>query len=274
MNAHSRRTLVRAAAPLAVLLGAACSGATTSYVPRDPMLRGSPLYYYRPRGGVTPRALLFFFGNDVAFWEAHQRLAERLAARGYDVVGFDVRRYFYTVSDTGAARTARVASDIDTLLAHVRRELGDTRIPVVLGGHSLGADQAAWVAANAPPPGLIGVLMVSPTARSHLYATFEDRANLGESTEPGSFSAAELVRRLRRAVRVAVIRGGHDPYRSSDSAILAAGAGHVTYSNVPFAGHSMHSLIIAAPIIGRALDRITDGASAAGAVAPVGGTTP
>src|ERR1700724_921454 len=73
---------------LLALVALGCTPAHSAYVPRDPELQREPLYFYPARS--RPKAGVFFLGNDLGFWEPHQKLAERLANDGFGVVGFDV----------------------------------------------------------------------------------------------------------------------------------------------------------------------------------------
>src|ERR671931_445676 len=62
------------------------------YAPRDPRLRTLPLFFYPAESRGPARAFVFFLGNDLGFWKAHQQLAERLARHGHAGGGLDVRR--------------------------------------------------------------------------------------------------------------------------------------------------------------------------------------
>ena len=62
------------------------AGVPPNYVARDPVLRAAPVRMYR---ADRARAFVWFFGNDIGFWGAQQRLAASLARRGVDVVGAD-----------------------------------------------------------------------------------------------------------------------------------------------------------------------------------------
>ena len=239
-----------AAAAVALLLAACVAPAKAPYVARDPVLRAAPLYLYPAR--EPARALLFFFGNDVGFWKAHQDLAERFAREGIDVVGFDVRKWLRTLPD-GPAHDSAFTAGVDTLLAHARRELGAERLPVIYGGHSIGAEFAIWMGAHGTVPDLVGVLAMSPGNRSHLEVTLADLAEGAEPSGPDSFSVPDEIALVRPGVRIAVVRGQHDKYVSADSAILARGAGRAKRWYIPFGGHSMKNLLLSWPFIDRAM---------------------
>jgi hypothetical protein len=135
-------------------------------------------------------------------------------------------------------------------------ELGADSMPVIIAGHSFGADIALWAEANAPMPGVIGVLALGPTKRDHPTVTLNDKMNIGEPTEPGSFSVADQIRNTPPKVRIELLRGASDKERRSDSEFISAGGSRLGYTVIPFAAHSLKSLIIAGPMIERALDRL------------------
>ena len=252
-----RRTAALALAGVtAVCAVAGCvRSASVTHAPRDPLLRALPLYFYPPDDSTRPpRAVVFFFGNDVGFWDAHQRLAERLASDGYAVAGFDVKRFFTTLPDGVAARDSAYAAAVGPIIARAPRELHGDSVPLVIGGHSIGAEIALWTAAHVAEPRLAGVLAMSPGSRSHLRVTLSDITNGSEPRGPGSFSVPEQVAGLPAGVRVAIVRGAHDEFAFADSALVAAGGDRVSRFGVPFSGHSLKSLLVSAPVVERAME--------------------
>jgi pimeloyl-ACP methyl ester carboxylesterase len=247
---------VRSVALIAlVMLG--CTAAHTAYIPRDRELQREPLYFY-PALGVSghPKAGVFFLGNDLGFWQAHQKLAERLASDGYAVVGFDVKKFLDRLPDSALLRDSVLAHDVPPLIKRSLHELGADRVPIVIAGHSFGADIALWTEANAPVQGVVGVLALGPTRRDHPTVTLKDQMNSGEPTEPGSFAVDEQIRNTPAKVRIALMRGASDKERTSDRGFITAGGSRMTYTVIPFASHSLRSLIIAGPMIERALDHL------------------
>lgn len=240
------------------LVCVACPKAKPPYVARDPALRKLPLYFY-PSEQPKARAALIFFGNDVGFWAAHDELAKRLSAAGYTVIGLDVKKYIDGLPEPVEARERAFGSGIDPIIARALRELHADALPLVLGGHSWGADLALWTAAHKPPPHTIGVLALGPTARSHFYVTAIDRANIGEPDEAGSFSIADEIAHIAPAFRIALMRGSKDHRIDVDSALRAAGGSRLHYTVIPFAAHSLRSLTIAGPMIRRALGWVVSG---------------
>jgi pimeloyl-ACP methyl ester carboxylesterase len=248
--------LITGLALTAGLLG--CPSAKPTYVPRDRTLSTLPLYFY-PARGDSAKAVLIFFGNDIGFWESHEQLAKQLSGHSYDVIGFDIKKYIETLPTDPTARAQAFATSVDQIIARSVAELNAQALPLVVGGHSYGADLAFWLAVHAPPPHLTGVLALGPTARSHFFVTVEDLMNVKDPTEPGSFSIADLIRSMSPPLRVALVRGAHDPRRPLDSSFVTAGGSRLRYTVVPLAGHSLHSMTIAGPMTRHALDWIVAG---------------
>ena len=238
---------------LALLL-TGCPAARTSYVPRDRTLRSLPLYFY-PASGKA-RAVLVFLGNDVGFWAAHEELARRLSSGGVDVIGLDVRKYLERLPAPYPAREAAFRDSIGSIIRRSVIELHAGALPLILGGHSFGADLALWTAVHVAPRRTVGVLALGPTGRSHFYVTAFDRANVGEPDEAGSFSIEGLIRDTPANMRIALLRGSKDRRIALDSGFQAAGGTRLRYTVIPFASHSLRSLTIAGPMTGRALEWI------------------
>ncbi len=230
------------------------------YTPRDASLRAMPLFFYPATDTTKPaRAFIFFIGNDIGFWGAHQELASRLAKQGYDVVGLDVKVFYALLPDESPAREKAFGDSILTMIAKSRRELHADSLPVIVGGHSIGAEVASWVVSRAAPPQLAGALLIAPGARGHLRIAVSDLALAGEPTEPGSFSVADNIRATAPNVRFAIVRGTDDRYRTADSGLLAAGATRIDKWAVPWGGHSMSNIILAGPFVERAMSWLLAG---------------
>lgn len=240
-----------------ILLG--CAQAHSAYHPRDPRLQNEPLYFYPAHTDLPkPRAGIFFLGNDLGFWEPHQKLAERLAEHGYAVVGFDIKKFLDRYPDSPSLRDSALVHEIPLLMKRSLHELGADSRPVIIAGHSFGADLALWTEAHASLPGVVGILALGPTKRDHPTVTLRDKINAGEPTEPGSFSVADQIRETPRNVRIVLMRGASDKERSSDRGFIEAGGSRMSYTIIPFASHSLKSLIIVGPMIERALDNLVD----------------
>jgi len=256
-----RRSFVIELAGLLLCTGMlACAPAQGSKKPRDKYLQSLPLFFYPSLDSTKPpRATVVFFGNDIGFWDAHQVLAARLSAHGYAVVGVDIKKYLSSLPDSLPLRNSIFLNEMPGIIARSMHELGADKTPIVLAGHSFGANVALLLGASNRVPGAIGVIALGPTARSHLKVTAFDLANYSNPSEPGSFGAAEEISRMPPGVRVAIMRGGHDNRRAIDSGLVSAGRRRVDYRVIPFAGHSLQSLTIAGPMIESAIDRIVGG---------------
>jgi pimeloyl-ACP methyl ester carboxylesterase len=241
---------------MAGLAFAGCaSGDWPTHGARDRSLRDLPLLLYSA-GDTTrpPRAVVFFFGNDIGFWQPHRQLAASLAKSQFAVAGFDMRQLLRTLPDRLPSRDSAFASAIRPLIARARHELGGDSLPLIIAGHSLGAEVAIWTAAHARPAGAIAVLAMSPGSRSHLRVSLSDIMNGPEPTGPESFAVADAIGDIPRGERIAIIRGTRDGYIKADSALLAAGGDRSQRFSVPFAGHSLKRLSTSSFETKRALD--------------------
>jgi pimeloyl-ACP methyl ester carboxylesterase len=234
-------------------------GHPSTYTPRDASLRVNWLYFY-PVRDAPAQAIIFLFGNDVAFWGPHQELAWRLSGEGYTVVGIDMRKFLNTLPAAEPARDSTFGPAIASVMARSRKEMRADSLPVVIGGHSFGAELAFWVALHRPPPRLVGVLSLNTRSTGHLFITPGDLLN-HEASGPWSFSVIDIARELPPDVRIALVRSAHDPFRKHDSAFVAAGGARLRRYEVPFAGHSMRSLLVAGPLIARAVHFLVDTSS-------------
>jgi pimeloyl-ACP methyl ester carboxylesterase len=259
---RTRTLLVACAVLAAALLGIAVwarshhGGPRPNHVVRDPSLRSRGIVIYTPRG--TPRALVLFFGNDVGFWRPHHALAAELASQGYAVAGIDIRPLFGALPEGHPSRDSSCAAAIRDIATRVNNELALESVPIVIAGHSLGAELASWAAAHAGVPGVVGVLALAPGSRSHLRVTPSDILMNAEPEGPDSFAVADAMSAASAAgLRVAVLRGSNDKLRSADSALLSAGPS-VRRFGVPLAGHSLRNLTVARYVIREAMDWLLD----------------
>jgi pimeloyl-ACP methyl ester carboxylesterase len=133
---------------------------------------------------------------------------------------------------------------------------GDS-LPVILAGHSFGAEVAFWIGQHAPPPHLVGILALNTRNTGHLFITPSDWLN-HEASGPWSFSTIDAARAIDPHVRIALVRGTHDPFRGHDSAFAAAGGNRLRRFEIPMAGHALGTLLVAGPLISRAVRFLTD----------------
>ena len=84
-------------------------------------------------GPRTQPTLVLFLSGDGGWRDLDKTIAERLAAEGLQVVGFDCLRYFWT-----ARSPTELAEALGRAMDHYRRSWGSQRF--VLAGYSFGAD--------------------------------------------------------------------------------------------------------------------------------------
>lgn len=222
---------------------------------RDPWLRAQPVTLYPAQHREATRLLLVLFGNDVGFWAPHRALAWHLSRRDVAVAGVDLRPLFHELPRDDGARRVALAAWLDTLVTHLRPELGTADASVVIGGHSLGAETAVW-AGSVSLGGVVGVLALSPGARSHLDVDAGDLANI-DPRGPGSFAMTTAMARVSASRRIALLRGQRDRYARIDVDLLRAGGPRARRFLVAFAGHSLKSGLVE-PEAWKALSWICD----------------
>jgi len=243
-----------------ILIAAAVAGCgrnddSPTRIARDPGLRGEPVFLYQAADTTRPpRAVIFFFGNDIGFWRPHRQLATSLARSQYAVAGFDVRPLLRGLPPRGRTRDSAFMAAIEPIIARSRHELGADSAPLIIAGHSLGAEIAIWTAGHTCQPDVAGVLAMSPGSRSHLRVSVSDIMNGPEPTEPGSFSVADAIATIPNDERIAIIRGTKDKLTGADAALLAAGGDRIERFSVLLAGHSLKGLTMAGFETHRAVD--------------------
>ncbi len=244
---------------VAVAVSGCVGGDQPTRVAQDPLLRAQPIFLYGAADTTRPpRAVIFFFGNDIGFWQPHRRLAASLARSQYAVVGFDMRPLLRNLPDRGAAREHAFLAAIEPIVMRSRGELASDSVPLIIAGHSLGAEVAIWTAAHACLPGTVGVLALSPGSRSHLRVAVSDIMNGPEPTEPGSFSVADAIAAVPSDERIAIVRGTKDKFTRVDSTLLAAGGDRIERFSVLLAGHSLKGLTMAGFETRRAVEWLLD----------------
>ena len=64
---------------------------------------------------------------------------------------------------------------------------------------------------------------------------------------------SENISALPASVRVAIVRGTDDRFRSVDDTLLKAGGARIDKWSVPWGGHSMSNILLAGPFVERAV---------------------
>jgi hypothetical protein len=229
-------------------------------VPGDALLNSAGVRLYPASdGGRPPRAVVFFFGNDVGFWAPHRELATFLSQRGIAVAGFDLRDLVHSLPASPVARQNAFVARITPIIERSRSALGGERVPLIIAGHSLGAEIAIWTAAEAFPDSAFSVLAMSPGSRSHLDATLGDMLNGPEPTGSGSFSVAEVLCDVPHEARIALVRGTNDRYRRVDSLLVMAGGERLRRFLIPLSGHSLKGGYVVNSYVTRAIEWLLGG---------------
>jgi pimeloyl-ACP methyl ester carboxylesterase len=267
MKRRTRNATIIIVVALAAVIGGGlwyarrpAKGHPSALVPRDTTLRRDWLYFYPQHTAGSARAIVIQFGNDIAFWAPHQDLAWRLADDGYAVVGVDLRRFLTTLPPDEPQRDSAFGVAMPALIAKARHELDADSLPLVIGGHSFGAELAFWLADHHPPSHLVGVLALNTRRSGHLFITPKDWLN-EEASGAWSFVVADLIRETNPNVRIAIVRGQSDKFISHDPELMAAGGARIRRFVVPLATHSLTTMVVAAPIIARAMRYLTDTSS-------------
>ena len=232
-------------------------GHPSALVPSDTALRRDWMYFYPTHAPGVANGIIVLFGNDVAFWEPHQDLAWRLADDGYSVIGIDVRKFLATLPEAEPQRDSAFGVAMPALIARARHELSGDSLPLIVGGHSFGAELAIWLAAHAPPPRLQGVLALNTRGSGHLFITARDWLN-EEASGAWSFSTVDLVHRIDPRVRIALVRSENDPFKQHDPDFVAAGGPRLRRFVIPLAAHTLKTMLVAAPLISRAVRFLGD----------------
>ena len=232
-------------------------GHPSAVVPADTAVRHPWIYFYPTHRPGPAVGIAVLFGNDVSFWEPHQDLAWRIADDGWSVIGIDLRTFLNTLPSEEPQRDSAVAVALPRLIAGARHALSGDDLPLIVGGHSFGAELAIWLAAKRPPPHLVGVMPINTRGSGHLFITARDWLN-EEASGAWSFSTVDLVRAIDPHVRIALVRSEHDRFAVHDSAFQVAGGARLRRFVIPLASHSLRSVLVAKPIIARAVRFLAD----------------
>jgi len=168
------------------------------YLPGDAKFAGHPL------------AVIIFGSGDGGFDGWEDRVCRSLQAAGYEILGFDCALYAKTDYDLDTLQ-----ADTNTIAQSSLHHYGDQPPPLILGGWSMGAEQAVPMAGGPhPPTGLVGLLLISPGNRGRYGLRESDRWDV-PPTGLGTFALKDFAHDLNQ-VRVAQWDGNLDPLSSKD----------------------------------------------------------
>jgi len=152
------------------------------------------LYRYmpgQPEFAAHPKALIIFGSGDggLSGWE--DRVCKALQADGYEVISLDYYGYSRTDYDLDILQ-----ADMNTIAQNCFSRFGNHPPPLILGGWSMGAEQAVPAAGGPhPPTGLVGLLLISPGSRGRYGVREADRWNV-PPTGNGTFAMEDFAHRL------------------------------------------------------------------------------
>lgn len=195
-------------ARLAMLLVAACSSHKLKPDARPNMLhtpRGEfhvTIYAAQPE----PKAVALLASGDGGWTDLEEKMARTLAAKHFNVVGWDCRDY----AKLGKYDRQTLSADVQSALEIADTTDGGRKLPVVLVGFSTGAEQMIAVAASDKRPrGLRGLLVLAPGHRGRYGIELSDLMGIPPKG-PDTFSLEEMAHGLK-GLRIYQIHGEHDP---------------------------------------------------------------
>jgi hypothetical protein len=157
-----------------------------------------------PKYAAAPKAVIIFGSGDGGFDGWEDRVCHGLQACGYEMLGFDCAVYAKTDYDLKTLQ-----ADMDTIAQSSLTRYGAKPPPLIIGGWSMGAEQAVPAAGGPnPPAGLKGLLLISPGDRGRYGLRVADRFNV-QPTGPGTFALAFFGHNLNN-YRVAQWNGNLD----------------------------------------------------------------
>ena len=158
--------------------------------------------------GASPKALILFGtgSGGWSYWE--EAVSCKLQSDGYEVLGIDFALYSQSDYDLNI-----LENDYQKIVQEGLKESGNHPLPVILGGWSTGAEQSVAVAGGPhPPPGLAGLLLVSPGSEGG-YGSYATNYVYWNAPTAKIFKLADFAPKLVR-LRVAQWHAQLDPLDS------------------------------------------------------------
>jgi phosphatidylglycerol lysyltransferase len=149
--------------------------------------RGPYELLYFPSQKPETRAIILFGSGDGGWSSFEETISLTLQGQGYEVIGINSNAYARTDYNLDILQ-----DDFRRIAEQARAPFGQRPPPVIIGGWSMGAEQA--VAAGGGPhaiPGLVGLLLLDPGSRGRYGLRLADEVNV-EPTGPGTYSMTEF----------------------------------------------------------------------------------
>ena len=161
-----------------------------------------------PKMAANPRAVIIFGSGDGGFDGWEDNVCHALQAAGYEMLGFDCAAYAKSDYDL-----ATLQADMNTIAQSSLSRFGKNAPPLIIGGWSMGAEEAVPAAGGPhPPTGLVGLLLISPGDRGRYGIRDADRWDV-LPTGPGTFALKDFAQSLGKT-RVVQWSATLDPFGS------------------------------------------------------------
>jgi len=136
-------------------------------------------------------ALILFLSGDGGWGDLEEGIAHALQKHGYEIIGIDSVQYAKTDYNLDILQ-----ADFSTIAQAAELPFDGHPRPLIVGGYSMGAEQAIAVAGGpSPPPGLVGLLLVDPCSRGRYGLRTSDQMNV-LPTGPGTFSMEDFAQTM------------------------------------------------------------------------------
>jgi len=149
-----------------------------------------PVVFY-PADNAGSRRLLLLLSGDGGWLEFNDKLAVDLSKKGFNVVGFNSRSYFWQ-----QRAPEETAEDIVRLLNYYRLRLKTNRI--YLSGYSFGADVVPFIYNRLPAltkKRVVGITLLSPFSSTDFMVRTADLLNL--SGDDKKYKVAAELEKIR-----------------------------------------------------------------------------
>lgn len=196
------------------------------------------------------RGVIIFGSGDGGWSDIEQRVCSHLSQHSWYVVGVDFGGYA-----AGKYDQQKLGRDLASVAQYAATRLGNSNLPIIYGGWSMGAEQSVAAAASAStrPANLRGLLLLAPGRRGRFGLRFTDKLGI-PPTGAGTFALSDFASALD-ALKVAQIHGGFDPLDNTRW-LDGLSAPHKKWL-VPHGWHDLGNASDAAlQIIGQAVDWI------------------
>ena len=178
--------------------------------------RSQSLIRLQPSAG-DPRATVIFLPGDGGWRGAAVSIARTMIPWGYDVYGFDTKKYLEGFSENGSKLSQRqMAEDMRLLAQYVR---GGSPRPVIFVGWSQGAGMAvAAVAGSQAQTSIKGVVTLGLPESAVLGWDWKATLSIIARREPDqpTFAVKPLLREIA-STPLWMIHGSNDEYTSLDA---------------------------------------------------------